>query len=138
MIFVDSNVLIDVSGEKSDWDEWSAKTLASSRAREPLVANAVVAAELAPRFGSSDAMSAFCERLEIALLEIDNAAAYRAGQAHVAYRRAGGERRAILADFLIAGHAAVLGAQLLTRDRGRFATYFPELVLIVPETEENG
>ena len=70
----------------------------------------------------------------IVTLPLDERAAFRAGQAHAAYRRAGGERQAILADFLIAGHASVLDAALVTRDRQRFASYFPELRLIAPET----
>lgn len=61
------------------------------------------------------------------------AAAFLAGKAFLAYRRRGGERASPLPDFYIGAHAAVRGYRLLTRDRGRYETYFPKVELISPE-----
>jgi predicted nucleic acid-binding protein len=59
-------------------------------------------------------------------------AAFLAGQCFVKYRRRGGERRAPMPDFSVGAHAALTGLTLLTRDAGRYRTYFPALRLIRP------
>ncbi|NBU28536.1 MAG: DNA-binding protein, partial [Caulobacteraceae bacterium] len=48
------------------------------------------------------------------------------------YRRRGGARESILADFLIGAHAAVAGYALLTRDPRRVRAAFPGVELITP------
>ena len=57
---------------------------------------------------------------------------FLAGAAFRRYRQRGGERDRVLADFLIAAHAQTRCAQLISRDRGFYRTYFPELRLIDP------
>ena len=74
----------------------------------------------------------FFHAIDAHMLEIPRAALVAAGQAFVAYRRAGGARASTLPDFFIGAHALVLEAPLLTRDEGRFARYFPMLVLLRP------
>ena len=61
-------------------------------------------------------------------------AAFLAGKAFVAYRKAGGERSSPLPDFFIGAHAAIRGYDLLTRDPRGFRKYFPTLRIISPET----
>ncbi len=87
--------------------------------------------EIAPRFSRietlHDALPSMCLIEEIPL-----AASFLAGHAHAEYRRAGGDRQAILPDFLIGAHAAVTGRPLLTRDPARVANYIPGAELISP------
>lgn len=59
-------------------------------------------------------------------------AALLAGKAFLAYRRRGGVRTAPLPDFVIGAHAAVKRYALLSRDSGRFESYFPTVELIAP------
>lgn len=138
MIFIDSNVLIDILEGSGRWYRWSEEALANTVVVGPRTINAVVLAECAAHFPDIEEELAFVRALDVDVAPIPAAAAYRAGLAHRAYRRAGGERIAVLADFLIGGHAAAIGAPLLTRDRQRFASYFPELTLITPETDSDG
>ena len=137
MIFLDSNIVIDLLNPGTEWHEWSVHAVARA-AHDALVCNHIVVAEVASRFSTLEEELGHFAVLSLQVLPIGDAAAFRAGKAHDAYRAAGGKREAIVADFLIAGHAAVLGATLMTRDRRRFATYFPNLTLITPETHPHG
>ena len=59
-------------------------------------------------------------------------ALFLAGEIFRRYRRAGGVRTGVLADFFIGAHAQVIGSPILTRDVRRYRTYFPEVELITP------
>jgi hypothetical protein len=131
-IFVDSNVLLDVLTEPSEWAEWSATALAAAANRAPLVINAIVYAEISIRFPTIEALEAALPRNLLHREPISENAAFLAGKAFLAYRRRGGTRTAPLPDFLIGAHAATAGHTLLTRDSARYRTYFPRLPLIAP------
>jgi len=59
-------------------------------------------------------------------------AAFLAAKCFVEYRQAGGVRRSTLPDFFIGAHAAVADMVLLTRDAGRYTTYFPTIEVLSP------
>jgi predicted nucleic acid-binding protein len=129
---VDSSVLLDVFTEDPRWSEWSEIQLARAAARGELVLNAVILAEISPRFSRVEALRDALPAMS-RIEEIPLSASFLAGHAHARYRRAGGERQAILPDFLIAAHAAVTGRALLTRDPRRVRTHVPGVALIAPE-----
>lgn len=129
--FVDSSVLLDVFTEDSRWGEWSQAQLTQAAQRGAIVMNAVVLAEIAPRFSRIEALRSALPSMAI-VEEIPAAAAFLAGHAHANYRRKGGTREAILPDFLIGAHAAVTSRSLLTRDPRRVATHIPGATLIAP------
>lgn len=129
---VDSSVLLDIFTEDDRWLEWSEPHLVDAAERGPLIINAVILAEVAPRFSRIEELRSALPSVAQAE-EIPTAASFLAGHAHASYRRSGGHREAILPDFLIGAHAAVTGRPLLTRDPRRVATYIPGVVLISPE-----
>jgi predicted nucleic acid-binding protein len=130
--FVDSSVLLDVFTEDPCWGGWSLAHLTRAAQRGALVLNAVVLAEIAPRFERVEVLRATLPSMAV-IEEIPIAAAFLAGHAHASYRQAGGRREAILPDFLIGAHAAVTGRPLLTRDPRRVAAHIPGAQLIAPD-----
>ncbi|MGC2373133.1 MAG: type II toxin-antitoxin system VapC family toxin [Solirubrobacteraceae bacterium] len=130
--FIDSSVLLDVFTEDPRWGAWSEDQLTQAAQRGAILLNAVVLAEIAPRFSRVETLRSALPSMTV-IEEIPPAAAFLAGHAHANYRRAGGTREAILPDFLIGAHAAVTGRPLLTRDPRRVATHIPGASLIAPD-----
>lgn len=131
---VDANVLIDIFAADPTWRAWSTRLLLVARQSGDLVINALIYAEVAAAFPTQrkldDALGP--DRFRRDALPWD--AAFNAGRAFLSYRRAGGTKRSPLPDFYIGAHAEVRGLRLLTRDAGRYRTYFPTLAIVSPET----
>ena len=122
-------------GGDPQWAGWSSLAMKRAEVRGPLFVNIMVVAELHAQPAVSVNLLQWLTGLSIVVEQIDHSVAARAGRAHGDYRARGGERSSILADFLIGAHATVRGLPLITRDRQRFAGYFPELTIISPETQ---
>lgn len=133
MILVDTNVLLDVATNDSRWADWSVRQLEVAGTRGRLVVNDITYAELSVRFTRIEAVDAFMSEGGFELEATPRVALFLAGKAFAAYRARGGTRTGVLPDFLIGAHAAVTGYDLLTRDVGRYRTYYPSLRLITPE-----
>lgn len=132
MLLVDTNVLVDVLENDPDWSTWSLQQLRAQSRVHRLVINPVIYAELSLAFTSFEALDQAVEGLQLALEETPRSALFLAGKAFVRYRREGGAKTNVLADFFIGAHAAVSGYPLLTRDPRRYRTYFPGVTLIAP------
>jgi predicted nucleic acid-binding protein len=130
---VDSNVLLDVITGDPRWAEWSGDALAGAADDGAVVINPVIYAEVSVRFSRIEELDAKLPPDDFVRAPIPWAAAFLAGKCFRDYRRRGGSRRSPLPDFFIGAHAAVAGLPLLTRDPGRYRTYFPTVALRVPE-----
>ena len=133
MLLVDTNVLIDVLENDPDWADWSIAQLRAQAQVHALAINPVIYAELSLAFDSHDALDAAVAGMELELAQIPRPALFLAGKAFVRYRREGGVRQNVLADFFIGAHAAVQDWPLLTRDVRRYHNYFPTVRLIAPD-----
>lgn len=133
MLLVDTNVLLDVLEDDPAWADWSVRQLRDQAQVHELVINPVIYAELSLAFDSVDATDAAIERMEIMVRELPRPALFLAGRAFVKYRKAGGTKANVLADFFVGAHAAVLGCGILTRDARRYRSYFPTVSLVVPD-----
>jgi predicted nucleic acid-binding protein len=116
---VDTNVLLDVLGADATFGPRSAEALRRCIAEGGVLACEVVWAETGASF--EDASTA-----ETSLT---------AGRAWRSYRKAGGARERVIADFLIGAHASHRADRLLSRDRGFYRRYFDELRVLDPSED---
>lgn len=133
MLLVDTNVLVDVLENDPDWADWSIAQLRGQSQVRRLVVNPVIYAELSLTFSTVEALDEALAALQIGVVEIPRPALFLAGKALVQYRRKGGTKNNILADFFIGAHAAVARCPVLTRDVRRYASYFPTVALVSPD-----
>lgn len=129
---VDTNVLLDVLTADPVWASWSGAALARAFDDGVVVIDPIVYAEVSVGFSGIEALD---DALPAALFTREPlpwAAGFLAGRAFLDYRRRGGTRTTPLPDFYIGAHAAVTAMRLLTRDRGRYTTYFPTVEVIAP------
>lgn len=138
MFLVDTNVLLDLVAEDPVWAAWSQTELEAAALLGPLAINDVVHAELSVRYRDIADLSAMVALAELEPLPMPRQALFLAGKAFQAYRRTGGNRVSVLPDFFIGAHAAVAGLTLITRDAGRYRTYFPSLALRTSDPPEGG
>lgn len=135
MLLVDTNVLVDVLQDDPEWADWSIGQLRAQSKIHRLAINPIIYAELSLTFSTVEALDQTIADLDLALIELPRHALFLAGKAFVRYRRQGGNKGNIHADFFIGAHAAVGKHPLLTRDTRRYASYFPSVTLIAPMPE---
>ena len=124
---VDTNILVDITAPDGTIGLASRELLRIAYDRGPIIVCDIVYAEPVPNFESRDALDAALHVIGATVSPIDMDIAFIAGLRWGQYRRAGGPRTRILADFLIGAHALAAADAFLTRDSGFYATYFPEL-----------
>ena len=132
MLFVDSNVILDVITADPNWSAWSATQLAQALDAGPVLINAIVYAEIAFASDAIEAVDALLPQHLYSYRPSPREASFLAAMAHVDYRQRGGQRSMILPDFLIGAHALLESTGLLTRDGRRYRQAFPGLRLILP------
>lgn len=129
---VDTNILLDILLEDARFAEVSSRALEMAASAGSLVVCDLVFAELAVHFDDPQTCDEFLDDIEIRVEPLTRAAGFLAGRAWRAYRRRGGKRTRILADFLIGAHARLQASRLLTRDRGFYRAAFPSLAVLDP------
>lgn len=132
MLLVDTNVLVDVLEDDPEWADWSIGQLRAQSKIHRLAINPVIYSELSLTFSTVEALDRTIDDLGLTMIEIPRPALFLAGKAFVRYRRQGGKKNNVLADFFIGAQAAVSRYPLLTRDTRRYVSYFSGVKLIAP------
>lgn len=112
--------------------EASREALRRCLAEGSVIACEAVFAEVAACFGDPGDALAQLAALPVGFSPLGEQAALLAGASFRDYRRRGGNRDQVVADFLIGAHAADEADRLLTRDRGFYRAYFKGLNLVDP------
>ena len=124
---VDTSVLLDVFLPDERHGKQSREWLRAAYDAGAIIVCDIVYAELTPAFGDRAALDRALREINATTSPVDTDIAYDAGLRWMRYRRAGGPRKRIISDFLIGAHAVAVAETFLTRDRGFYAKYFPEL-----------
>jgi predicted nucleic acid-binding protein len=130
---VDTNILIDILEPDPIHGLRSKEALKKCLREGAVVACDVVWAEVATAYGNnqSDLVEAL-QVMRIGFSAMSMESALGAARSWHTYRRRGGGRDRIAADFLIGGHAAAHAERLLTRDLGFYRKYFKSVAVVSP------
>lgn len=129
-VLVDTNVIVDVLHGDPLWADWANNKL--TRSGGELWINPMIYGELCYRATSTDEVDEVMVSMGLNYEELTRPALFLAAKAYRVYRQRGGNKTTPLPDFFIGAHAEVLGIPILTRDQGRYRTYFPGVALICP------
>ena len=132
VVLIDTCVVADLANPGSDWFDWSASTMERMDGQHEFVINQIIYAECSIGYDSIEEMEALIKRLDFAVIPLPRAALFLAGKKFLQYRKNKGQKLNVLPDFFIGAHAAVEKYVLMTRDKGRFSTYFSSVELIIP------
>ena len=135
---IDTNVLLDVLLPNEKFCDASVPALETAASEGSLVICDLVYAELCIHFNTQIECDSFLNANDIRIEPLTSEAHFAASRVWRTYRKQGGLRSRILADFLIGAHAYTQASRLLSRDRGFYRRPFPKTQLGRPERPVTG
>jgi predicted nucleic acid-binding protein len=129
---IDTNIFLDILLPNEAFYEASAQAVEDAANFGALVICDLVYAELCVHFATQRECDAFLRANEIRVEALSREAHFLASRVWRIYRKRGGQRTRILADFLIGAHAQTQATALLSRDRGFYKGLFPSLNVTAP------
>ena len=124
--------MLDFATKDPHWGAWSAHAVEEIGEYTKLIINPIIYAEVSAGYHKIEELDAAFPATLYQREALPWEAGFLAGQCFVQYRRRGGLRRSPLPDFYIGAHAAVRDLGLLTRDAGRYRSYFPTVEIFAP------
>jgi predicted nucleic acid-binding protein len=127
---VDSSALLDVFTADPVHGASSRAALRAAAALGPLIVCPIVWTELRGSFADPALMERSLAAAHISFDPFDRECGDIAGAQWREYRKQGGPRTRLIADFFIGAHAQCRGGRLITRDRGFYRRYFSKVSII--------
>ncbi|MCP4753662.1 MAG: type II toxin-antitoxin system VapC family toxin [Proteobacteria bacterium] len=124
--------VIDIFTDDQRFGTASAKALRDCIQAGALVICDIVLAETATVFSDREILDHALKTLPLTFSPMTEESSLYAAEIWRSYRNAGGSRKRMVADFLVAAHATCQCDRLLSRDRGFYRTHFEELTLVEP------
>lgn len=130
---VDTSVLLDVFVNDPVHGHASADRLRQCLREGRLAACDIVWAETRAAFPDDASFENAMKTLGVCYSAADEKTAALAGARWRDYRKAGGTKVRVMADFMIGAHALLQADRLLTRDNGYYRSHFKGLALVTRE-----
>ena len=127
---VDSCVLIDILIQDPKFHAPSIEALSEANREGRIIISTAAIAEIFPCL--QNRTQEFLDKFSIHHIAMNTAAALEAGRIYASYRKKGGDRNRVVADFLIGAHSQHHADRLLTRDKGFKRTHFSDLKIWYP------
>lgn len=134
--FVDTNIIGYLINPDEEMHDWAKRAVEERRQHGPLVICDIVYSEFSVAMSGIDQTNEVVTELALERLRFSDEVLFRAGQAFKAYKRRGGAKTNVLADYLIGAQAEVEGAPLLTNNARDYRTSFPDVTIIEPPPKQ--
>jgi len=131
-VLIDSCVLLDLFTNDVHWADWSENALERYSQTNTLYINSIIYTEISIGFSKIEGVESAIGDLGLKVLEMPREALFLAGKVFLEYRKNKGTKTSPLPDFYIGVHASVSELNLITRDPGKYKTYFSKIKLIQP------
>ncbi len=132
-LLLDTCVILDILDKESLWHVWAKESFRELTKTHNAVINPIIFSELCAGMESPAAVLKLLDRLNIGEQPLNHETLFLAAKAFIKYRKRGGPKTGVLPDFYIGAQAAVCQWPLVSRDKGRYSSYFPSVLVIMPE-----
>lgn len=131
---IDTCIILDILDRNSTWHQWSKERFKRLSETSTLVINPIIFSELCAGMDSAEEVLSLMHSLALSEAPLSHETLFLASKAYLIYRKNGGVKTGVLPDFYIGAQAAVHQWSLLSRDKGRYTSYFPSVDVILPSS----
>ena len=132
---LDTNVLLDILIPNESFADFAEAAIEAVASDGLLVVCDIVYAEICSQFATQRECDLFFSDNRIRVEPPNREALFIASRIWRRYRKEGGKRLRMLPDFIVGAHAQVQANRLISRDRGFYRSWFPELTVCDPSVD---